>query len=134
MSFNRKYTVIAVAGIIAIAGAGVAAGSPPRGSFKNLKVLPKDISSKTLSKIMVDDFGDGLGVSCNFCHAEEKGSHRLDYASDAKPEKEMARSMMRMTLKINKNFFHIRHAEIGASTLIIGCNTCHNGLPHPGNE
>lgn len=126
--------MIAVAGIIAIAGTAVAAGSPPHGQFKNLKVLQKDISSKALSKIMVDEFGDGLGVSCNFCHAEEKGSYRLDYASDAKPEKEIARAMMRMTLKINKNFFRIKHPEIGAASLIIGCNTCHNGFPHPGNE
>jgi len=132
MQLNRKYIIIA--GITLMVGIGVAAGGPPRGQFKNLTVLPKDISSKALSKIMVDEFGDGLGVSCNFCHAEEKGSHRLDYVSDAKPEKEMARAMMRMTLKINKHFFNCKHPEIGAASMIISCSTCHNGLPHPGNE
>ncbi len=132
MSFKRKYLVIALTGILVVIG--VAAAAPPPGSFKNLKVLPKDISSKALSKIMVDEFGDGLGVSCNFCHAAEKGSQRLDYASDAKPEKEIARAMMLMTMKINKKFFGVKHPMIGAAALTISCGTCHNGLPHPGNE
>jgi Photosynthetic reaction centre cytochrome C subunit len=82
---------------------------------------------------MVDDFEDGLGVSCNFCHAEEKGSHRLDYASDAKPEKEIARMMMRMSVQVNKKYFRLKHPMIGDSSLVITCNTCHHGQPHPDN-
>jgi len=99
--------------------------------FSNLRVLPKNISSKELSGIMVDEFNDGLGVGCNFCHAEEKDSHRLDYASDAKPEKEMARMMMRMTIKINKSFFHQKHSMIGDSIQVITCTTCHRGEARP---
>ena len=83
--------------------------------------------------IMIDDFEDDLGVNCAFCHAEEKGSHRPDYASDEKPEKEIARSMMRMTLELNKKFFKLKRPAIGAPTLEITCNTCHNGQPHPNN-
>jgi hypothetical protein len=99
--------------------------------YVNLKVLPKDISSKDLQKIMVDDFEDGLGVACNFCHEANKTTGQLDFASDAKPEKEIARSMMRMTMGINKKYFKIKHPMIGAATLTISCNTCHNGVAFP---
>ena len=132
MQFKKMYAVILLlAGTVA---AAVAALPPPRHEFKNLKVLPKNISPKNLSRIMIDDFEDGLGVSCGFCHAEEKDSHRLDYASDAKPEKQIARLMMRMTLNINKKYFKLKHPLIGDSTIVISCVTCHNGQPHPGDS
>jgi hypothetical protein len=145
MSFIKKrYIVMAVvAGAVAIcsfAGAGpgdggALAGTPasagPKSEYSNLKVLPRNISSKALQSIMIDEFEDGLGVGCNFCHAEQKGSHRLDYASDAKPEKEIAREMMRMTMKINKKYFKLRHPMIGDVALIISCNSCHRGQPRP---
>jgi hypothetical protein len=131
---SRKFRIIVLlALVVAICGAA-AAPSPQERTFKNLKVLPKDIDSKSLQKIMVDDFNDELGVGCGFCHAEEKGSHRLDYASDAKPEKEIARTMMRMTIKVNKQFFQLRHPMIGDPSLVITCNTCHRGQPHPDTD
>jgi len=132
MQFKKMYAVILVlAGTVAVA---VAALPPPGREFKNLKVLPKNISSKNLSRIMIDDFEDGLGVSCGFCHAEEKDSHRLDYTSDAKPEKKIARLMMQMTLRTNKKYFKLKHPLIGDSTLVISCVTCHKGQPHPGDS
>jgi hypothetical protein len=106
----------------------------PKPEYANLKVLPRNISSKQLQRIMIDDFEDGLGVGCNFCHAEQKGSHRLDYASDAKPEKEIARNMMRMTIKLNSKYFRLRHPMIGDSLLVISCNSCHRGQPRPTSE
>ena len=118
--------------VLVIAISVVAMGSPYKSQeFKNLKVLPKDISSKDLQRIMVDDFQDGLGVNCNFCHASEKGSFHLDYASDEKPEKEIARAMMRMVLEINKKYFSVSKPLIGDSLLIISCSTCHQGSPQP---
>lgn len=113
--------------------AGTAAVPSPSNDYKNLKVLPKDISTKDLSRIMIDDFEDGLGVSCGFCHAEEKDSHKLDYASDEKPEKEIARLMMKMTLDVNEKYFQVTHPLIGDSTLSITCMTCHKGQPRPGD-
>jgi len=101
--------------------------------FKNLKVLPDTISSKQLSKIMVDVFGDELGVSCNFCHAENKETQRPDYASDEKPEKEIARAMMRMTIGINTSYFEQQRPMIGDSLLAVTCGTCHHGQAHPEN-
>jgi hypothetical protein len=132
MKFQKKYVVTAVL-TIAIAVGGFALPRPAN-EYTNLKVLPKNISSKNLSKIMIDDFEDGLGVSCGFCHAEEKDSHRLDYASDEKPEKQIARLMMKMTMGINKNYFKLKHSIIGDSILAITCVTCHNGQPRPGES
>ena len=100
-------------------------------TFKNLKVLPKNISKEDLDKVM-DGFKASLGVKCNHCHAPseiEKG--KLDFASDAKPEKETARMMMLMTAKINKKFFHIKDVKTPKAILPVSCITCHNGKEHP---
>ncbi|MEO8406450.1 MAG: c-type cytochrome, partial [Chitinophagaceae bacterium] len=115
----------------------VAATKPPAmkaadTKFTNLKVLPKDISEKEMNIIMVDEFEDALGVSCNFCHAKQKDSEKLDYASDENPQKENARNMMRMTLEINQKYFMVKHPLIGDSSLQISCNNCHQGQPYPG--
>ena len=129
---NKKATI----GVFLFAGL-ITAGSVATGSgrnddhFVNLKVLPKSIGSKQLSQIMVDDFSDGLGVSCSFCHVEDKNSHRLDYASDDNPQKNVARSMMKMTLKINKQFFDVRRPLIGDSILVVNCISCHHGAAFP---
>ena len=79
MKLNRQiFVTLCLAGVVFIA---VAALPSPGHQFRNLRVLPKDISSKDLSRIMVDEFEDGLGVSCAFCHAQSKDSVHLDYAS-----------------------------------------------------
>ena len=126
------YRKLVVTGVI-LAGVSLCIAAVGPEEFKNLKVLPRHISSKDLNKIMIDEFEDDLGVSCNFCHAENNVTHKPDYASDEKPEKEIARSMMRMTLKLNKEYFRIRRPVIGDRALAVTCNTCHNGQPHPNN-
>jgi cytochrome c2 len=98
---------------------------------KNLKVLPKNISHEDLDKIM-DGFTAGLGVKCNFCHAAQTDNpKRLDFASDEKPEKDVARAMMKMTIRINKKDFHVKNAYNGNAVLAVSCVTCHNGNAHP---
>ena len=131
---KKKFLVIAgLAAIVGIAAAP-ARSAAPRREYVNLKVLPKDISSKTLQHIMIDDFEDGLGVRCAFCHAGQHGSDKLDYASDAKPEKEIARVMMRMTLKLNARYFQVHRPGLGNPGLVITCTTCHQGRPRPDEE
>ena len=131
MFFNKKMLIIMILiGFISICAMGL---TYPANEFRNLKVLPKNISSKELSKIMVDDITDGLGVSCSFCHKEDPKTHKLDYASDEKPEKEIARAMMRMTIGINTNYFEQQRPMIGDSLLAVTCGTCHHGQPHPEN-
>ncbi|MBI3883778.1 MAG: photosynthetic reaction center cytochrome c subunit, partial [Sphingobacteriales bacterium] len=51
--------------------------------------------------------------------------------SDAKSEKEISRSMMRMTIDINKTHFKIKDAAIENADLPVTCITCHHGLPYP---
>lgn len=122
-----------MAGLVFLVITGVAATQPGDSGvrYRNLKVLPKNVSSKTLSHVMIDEFEDGLGVSCNFCHVKESNSNKLDYASDAKPEKQIARSMMRMTMSINKKFFDLKHPSLGDSSIVVTCSTCHHGQPRP---
>ena len=119
---------------ILVAAVALGAVASRKGQYVNLKVLPKDISSKDLQGIMTDDFEDGLGVSCGFCHAAAKDGHGLDFASDAKPEKEIARRMMRMTLDLNKEYFKVHKPRIGSNTLTITCATCHKGEPFPDGD
>ena len=131
MKMNKKFSVIVLlAAIVAITVAATTKKAEPI-KYTNLKVLPKNISSRDLQSIMTDDFEDGLGVSCGFCHANAADGHGLDFASDAKPEKEIARKMMRMTLNINKKWLDNKHAKLGDATLIVQCTTCHKGQPFP---
>ncbi len=62
------------------------------------------------------------------------GGHGLDFVSDTKPEKEIARRMMRMTLDLNKKYFNVRKPRIGGNTLTITCATCHKGEPFPDGD
>ncbi|MES2332039.1 MAG: c-type cytochrome [Bacteroidota bacterium] len=114
---------------IAISATGLREDKPV-----NLKVLPKDISEKDLNKIMVEDCGDGLGVTCDYCHVEDKTLKKFDYASDAKSTKDTARSMMRMTLELNKKYFGQNQPVIGDSTMPVTCYTCHHGFPAPNEK
>ncbi len=130
-----KYKKISVIiGVIAFVIIGTAASKPPE-HFKNLKVLPKNISGKQLDKVM-DEFKAALGVKCNFCHVQSKDNPRdWNFASDEKPEKNIARKMIRMANKINKKFFHGK-SKYGDEDAVmeIHCVTCHHGDAHPEME
>jgi hypothetical protein len=128
---KKKHVVVAAIALTVMGATSVTSGITPAMHYTNLTVLPKNISSKDLQGIMVDDFEDGLGVTCGFCHADAEGGHGLDYASDKKPEKAIARAMMRMTMGINKKYFRIKHPFVGSSELQVTCTTCHNGTAFP---
>jgi hypothetical protein len=131
MKINSKFLIILILAVSVSVIASATISKSQGELYVNLKVLPKNISSKDLQKIMVDDFEDGLGVSCNFCHSADKTTGQFDYASDAKPEKEIARKMMRTTIGINKRYFKVKHPMIGTNTIVVTCNTCHNGIAFP---
>ena len=127
MKIRRKLIALSFVGMFVFFGlAATRPAEPP--TFKNLKVLPKDISHERLEGIM-HGFNKALGVKCNFCHARGE-DNKMDFASDKKGEKEIARSMMRMTVKINKKFFHVRKPAIGDSISVVSCYTCHHGNAH----
>lgn len=129
MNLLQKKKVLAALSLVAILMIGVAATTVQQKNPKpNLKVLPKDISHEELEKIM-KGFNVSLGVKCNHCHAPSKTDpKKLDFSSDEKPEKDAARSMMRMTAKINKKYFDYGGEGQAAA---ITCITCHNGKTHP---
>jgi Photosynthetic reaction centre cytochrome C subunit. len=72
--------------------------------WKNLKILPQDISQHDLDTVM-HHFTAALGVKCNFCHVRNEDQKKMDFASDDKPEKNIARKMMSMAIDLNKNYF-----------------------------
>ncbi|HTV04713.1 MAG TPA: c-type cytochrome [Acidobacteriaceae bacterium] len=97
----------------------------------NLQVLPKNISDKQLIKIM-DGFKGALGVECSFCHAEDPAAHRLNFASDAKPDKNIARTMLRMTEEINAKYLSTVHdPDATPADKTVTCGTCHRGHTMP---
>ena len=97
------------------------------GFFKNLQVLPKNISKDSLDMIM-DGFKAALGVRCNFCHVF---NGKPDFASDEKEEKGIARYMMRMTRSIDSTYFNFEKSTRPDTINVIKCITCHRGSPHP---
>jgi hypothetical protein len=110
---------------------GVAAVKAPSGLYRNLQVLPKDISEQKLDSIM-ESYNKALGIGCSFCHSEVKNfPDSLDFAKDEKPMKEDARKMMRMTIEINKNNFYYDKTERPEYLKVVTCKTCHRGEAYP---
>lgn len=128
MKSNKTIVVVATLALFIIVG--IAASKPPEEKFKNLKVLPKNISDQTIDKVM-EEFAKSLGVECKFCHVQID-SLNWDMASDQKPEKSIARKMIKMSNKINKDFFKAK-TKYGQedAVLEVRCFTCHHGEPHP---
>jgi hypothetical protein len=129
MLTKKKFITTSV--LVALVSAGVSAVSAPKNKFKNLKVLPKDISDAKLDSTM-KSYNIALGVKCDFCHVQGKSIEEgLDFASDAEPMKENARNMMRMVIDINKNNFYFDKNEQPEYLHTVTCKTCHRGEPFP---
>ena len=113
-----------------------AAQMGPKPTFRNLKVLPQDITQNRLDSIM-HEYNRALKVNCDFCHIPAKdftglniGSNQLDFALD-NSMKENARKMMTMTIDINKNNFYYDSTIKPVYLNVVNCNTCHRGNPYP---
>src|SRR5881397_3461301 len=116
-------------------GAGGQQAPPP---MTNLQVWPKDTSRAVVLQFM-NAFDDSLGVQCNYCHVEQGG--RLDFASDEKREKRVARQMILLRDSINVMLPAVVGKPAGAGpTALAGhpgapirvlCSSCHHGLPIP---
>ena len=99
---KKSFLVIFVCVISVMLFQAFTTSKEPR--FKNLQILPKDISGHDLDSIM-HHFTAALGVKCNFCHVRNEEAKQMDFSNDAKPEKQIARKMMLMAIDINKNYF-----------------------------
>jgi cytochrome c553 len=114
-------TFFVIASLIAFTVVCASFADDPK--YKNLKVLSKKTTHEEMDSIM-KHFSLSLGVKCGFCHV--KNGDKWDFASDENKHKDVSRSMMRMTNRINKKFFR------DASTPVITCYSCHNGKEEPG--
>jgi hypothetical protein len=131
------FLCLAAGVVISVAATKPTASNPAKsttkndtGFFKNLQVLPKDISKDSLDEIM-DGFKAALGVKCGFCHAFDTTTKRLNFASDAKDEKNVARYMLKMTAGINATYFNFEKSTRPDTINVVRCITCHHGSPHP---
>jgi tetratricopeptide (TPR) repeat protein len=97
--------------------------------FTNLQYFPKTISRDELIGVM-RGFSFSLGVRCQYCHDAKEGVAFKDtnFASDQKPTKKTARSMLRMVDTINREY--IAKLESGTGNRV-ECVTCHHGLNKP---
>ena len=123
-----------------------AAPAAKSSEFKNLQVLPPDITRDQLLATM-RGFTRGLGVRCNHCHVvtATEPEEKLDFPSDAKEEKRVARVMYQMAKEINGTWLQRveaaegqEHAEADShaappanGTPRVSCWTCHRGKPEP---
>lgn len=132
MTSIRKLKVTAVLAVFVLVGIA-AVKQPVNEKFKNLQVLPKNITTDSLDKIM-DDFNVQLGVDCKYCHVRDKKADTLMFDKDDKSEKEIARNMMRMTMDINKKYFQFNETVTAEQVQAVNCFTCHRGQPMPAKE
>jgi hypothetical protein len=97
----------------------------------NLQVLPMTLTGDQVVDIM-HKFTGGLGVECDYCHAKNPTptptTGHLDFASDANPMKDRARTMIRMNEEINQHFLTQLKPPAEHE---VGCGTCHRGNAKP---
>lgn len=99
--------------------------------YKNLKVLPKNITKEQMDSVM-HHFTASLGVRCNFCHVRIDSAKTFDFASDDNKHKLAARSMLQMMEKINDKYFDVTGGKRNLNTkLMVTCFTCHHGTTEP---
>ena len=98
---------------------------------RNLKVLPADLSRDSVVRIMRFQVASGLGVTCAYCHgAPGVPFDSIDFASDERPTKLLAREMLRMTGRINGELLSAIPGR-GSPAIQVQCITCHRGAPRP---
>jgi hypothetical protein len=88
--------------------------------FTNLEVLSADITKDELKQHM-KLITKSLGTKCDYCHRTDI----RDYASDELLEKRIARKMMRLVERINRDHFTWKDAPEAT------CFMCHHGELKP---
>ena len=126
----RRLSLLLIVSGFAFTSTPAQAQFPPK-ELKNLKVFPKDIPVRALLDTM-GSFTRALGVRCTYCHVGEEGQplSSFDFPSDQKPEKEKARTMLRMVGAINGDYL-TKLAARRTPTITVTCATCHRGVTEP---
>lgn len=130
----KKSSLVILCMVAVIAMSFKFTSNPPDRLYKNLKVLPKDITKPQLDSVM-KHFTAALGVKCNFCHVRNDDEKKTwNFPSDDNHHKKIAREMLKMTQKINKKYFDVDDSDEMSTTLTVTCYTCHRGKPEPASE
>jgi hypothetical protein len=90
--------------------------------FKNVTLM-KDIPADRFLRIMDIGYRQSLGVSCDYCHVEDR------WEADEKRPKRAAREMIEMVRVINKHLGTLQ--EIDSQDAAVNCTTCHRGYVKP---
>jgi len=91
--------------------------------FKNVKRLGA-VPAIQLIAIMNTAYAKSLGVSCSHCHVVG------EWASDAKPQKQIARDMAAMAATINSQLL-AAIPNLRGPDPVVNCTTCHRGSIKP---
>jgi hypothetical protein len=98
------------------------AHKPASEVFKNVQLM-KDIPADRFLRIMDIGYRQSLGVSCDYCHVEDR------WDADEKRPKRAAREMILMVRMINDHLSKL--TEINAAEAAVNCTTCHRGYVKP---
>lgn len=99
---------------------------PAESVFANIRTL-RGVPAGRVPRMMNLGFGRGLGVGCDHCHVLS------DWASDEKPQKEIARQMLAMTDTINRRLLPAI-ANLQSAQPVVNCTTCHRGAVKPATD
>jgi hypothetical protein len=126
----RTRTLLVLSAIVLATSPASAQQKFPPDKFVNLQVMPKDAPPGVVIAAM-KNFTRGLGVRCDFCHVGEDGMalDTFDFVSDAKPQKNSARMMMRMAAEINQHITKMNPQPVEGQE--VSCFTCHRGQTKP---
>ena len=82
---------------------------------------------------LMKSYETSLSVECNYCHSpKEEDPTKLNFASDAKLEKVIARGMIKMTNEVNENYFRPYFPDPKPQQVqVVNCVLCHRGAANP---
>lgn len=95
---------------------------PADSVFSNIKIF-KGVPASRMLAIMDMAYSQSLGISCGHCHDTK------DFASEFKPEKQIAREMWTFAAKTRSMLKDIKGLK--SETPMINCTTCHRGQVKP---
>jgi tetratricopeptide (TPR) repeat protein len=126
-----RYRLLTIGAALALATSAAAQQGAPDWKGKNLQFFPSDIQRDVLTQRM-REFSFALGVRCQYCHFGGDGISfdGVDFSSDAKPAKNKARAMLKMTDQLNRTLLP-QVPSRAEPRVSVECATCHRGLPLP---
>src|SRR5262249_31198753 len=103
---DMRYRLLTMSALLALATSAAAQQQQqgaPEWKAHNLQLCPADIQREVLQQRM-REFSFALGVRCQYCHFGGDGISfdGVDFSSDAKPAKNKARAMLKMTDQLNR--------------------------------